>query len=226
MSELFLVRHAQASYGSDNYDKLSELGHQQSRWLGEFFRYRGHTFDQIVCGNMVRHKETLDGILDGMETSSRDKTVIPEWNEFDFETLIKTYLNVFPGQQPAPGARPADLMRVLEKTLRAWAEGSLGDSIPETWEQYEKRIQQALATTTRNNEQGTKILVVSSGGAISMAISRILKAPPASMIQMNLQVRNSSISHLYFNRSSLTLAGFNHVPHLEHTERSDAVTYY
>lgn len=226
MSELFLVRHAQASYGTGNYDKLSELGHQQARWLGEFFRYRGHIFDQVVCGNMVRHTETLDGILNGMEAGSRDRTVIPEWNEFDFETLIKTYLNEYPGQQPAPGTRPADLMHILEKTLHAWAEGRLGDDIPETWEQYEKRIQQALANTTRNNKNGTKILVVSSGGAISMAISQILKAPPASMIQMNLQLRNSSINHLYFNRTSMNFSGFNHVPHLEHAECGDAITYY
>ncbi len=31
MSELYLVRHAQASFGAANYDQLSDLGHQQSR---------------------------------------------------------------------------------------------------------------------------------------------------------------------------------------------------
>ena len=46
------------------------------------------------------------------------------------------------------------------------------------------------------------------------------------MIQMNLQTRNSSFSHLYFNHDSMQLAGFNHVPHLDHPERSSAVTYY
>ena len=35
MSELILVRHAQASFGEDDYDRLSVLGHQQARWLGE-----------------------------------------------------------------------------------------------------------------------------------------------------------------------------------------------
>ena len=36
MAELYLVRHAQASFGTDDYDRLSQLGHRQSRWLGEY----------------------------------------------------------------------------------------------------------------------------------------------------------------------------------------------
>ena len=43
-----MVRHAQASFGTDDYDRLSELGHRQAGWLGEYFRYRGLTFDQVV----------------------------------------------------------------------------------------------------------------------------------------------------------------------------------
>ena len=31
MAQFYLVRHGQASFGTDNYDRLSELGHQQAR---------------------------------------------------------------------------------------------------------------------------------------------------------------------------------------------------
>ena len=34
MSLVYLVRHAQASFGARDYDRLSELGRQQARWLG------------------------------------------------------------------------------------------------------------------------------------------------------------------------------------------------
>ena len=37
LAELTLVRHGQASFGAANYDQLSDLGMQQSRWLGEYF---------------------------------------------------------------------------------------------------------------------------------------------------------------------------------------------
>ena len=35
MSVLLLVRHGQASWGSADYDVLSDLGHEQSRLLGK-----------------------------------------------------------------------------------------------------------------------------------------------------------------------------------------------
>ena len=34
MPIVYLVRHAQASFGTENYDRLSERGRRQSRWLG------------------------------------------------------------------------------------------------------------------------------------------------------------------------------------------------
>ena len=66
MAELVLVRHGQASFGTDDYDKLSELGWRQSRWLGEYFRERGTAFDLVVRGSLRRHAETLTGIAEGM----------------------------------------------------------------------------------------------------------------------------------------------------------------
>ncbi|HEX5612745.1 MAG TPA: phosphoglycerate mutase family protein, partial [Burkholderiales bacterium] len=48
MAELYLVRHAQASFGTEDYDRLSELGRRQARWLGEYFAERGMRFDRVV----------------------------------------------------------------------------------------------------------------------------------------------------------------------------------
>ena len=66
MAELILVRHGQASFGADDYDKLSDLGWRQSRWLGEYLAARGTRFDRVIRGSLRRHTETLDGIGEGM----------------------------------------------------------------------------------------------------------------------------------------------------------------
>ena len=50
-----MVRHAQASFGTDDYDRLSELGHRQSRWLGEYLAERQLTFARVVTGTLRRH---------------------------------------------------------------------------------------------------------------------------------------------------------------------------
>ena len=55
MSELYLVRHGQASFGADNYDKLSPLGHKQSYVLGQYFKNKKIAFDRIITGDLVMH---------------------------------------------------------------------------------------------------------------------------------------------------------------------------
>ena len=41
MSVLYLVRHGQASFGTDDYDRLSDLGKAQSRTTGRFLASQG-----------------------------------------------------------------------------------------------------------------------------------------------------------------------------------------
>ena len=66
MGTLYLVRHGQASFGAEDYDNLSELGHKQSVRLGEYFANKGIAFDGLIAGTLRRHKQTLAGILQGM----------------------------------------------------------------------------------------------------------------------------------------------------------------
>ena len=63
MALLFLVRHAQASFGSTDYDRLSELGHTQARWLGEYFREREIKFKRVLTGTLARQQDTARAIL-------------------------------------------------------------------------------------------------------------------------------------------------------------------
>ncbi|MCU0990288.1 MAG: histidine phosphatase family protein [Xanthomonadales bacterium] len=202
-SELFLVRHAQASFGSDDYDRLSELGHRQARWLGEHFRSRELTFDHVICGRMVRHRETAEGIFRGLGQDFDGPEQDPSWNEFDFEAIVGAYLDVHPDERPDPEASAGGFSRLLRNALHAWTEDRLPAPLPERWRQFE-----------------------GSGGAIATALSHVLQAPPSAMVQMNLQLRNSSVSHLYFSRRAVYFSGFNHVPHLDQPDRAGSVTYY
>lgn len=225
MSELFLVRHAQASFGTDDYDRLSELGHRQAGWLGEYFLYRGLSFDQVICGNMNRHHQTAEGIVRGMGLEPGLAETDPAWNEFDFEAIVTAWLRQNPHEKPAPGASPQAFSRVLRNALLAWSENGLAP-VPERWSEFEARIRAGVAALTGQSGNGRRILLVSSGGAISMALRQVLGAPADAMVHMNLQLRNSSVSHLFFNPKNIHFSGFNHVPHLDHPERGGAVTYY
>src|SRR5690606_40114909 len=63
MALVYFVRHAQASFGSRNYDQLSELGRQQARWLGEWFAEHDVRFSRVLAGTLVRQQDTAREIV-------------------------------------------------------------------------------------------------------------------------------------------------------------------
>ena len=73
MSEIYFIRHGQASFGSENYDNLSELGHQQSKILGNYLKETGVEFDRVVTGTLNRQQQTCENIIKVMELSFPQK---------------------------------------------------------------------------------------------------------------------------------------------------------
>ena len=117
MAQFHLIRHGQASFGAANYDKLSQLGHQQARWLGEYYRERGQAFDALVTGDLVRHVETGEGIQEGLG-SALPADLQPGLNEFDFHSIVDAYLSAHPEEVPPEGASMAAFYRVLKKAMQ------------------------------------------------------------------------------------------------------------
>ena len=65
MGEITLVRHGQANSSAtteEDYDRLSELGHQQAEWLGEWMQGHEKPFDHVLSGTLRRHRETVAGM--------------------------------------------------------------------------------------------------------------------------------------------------------------------
>jgi len=228
MSEVYFVRHGQASFGSKNYDQLSDLGHLQSQLLGEHFATQGLTFDRVIVGGMKRHLQTLDNIELGLIT--KDAHPLPKaqiyskWNEFDFKQLVYAFLQKFPEQRLNEKAKLAEYFGLLKLSLDSWATGELTEDVPELWSDFEQRITDML-NEIKNVNSKKRVLVVSSGGSIAMALRLILQAPAKTMVNLNLQTRNTALSHCYFNASDFQLSQFNSLPHLDSVERQKHITY-
>jgi broad specificity phosphatase PhoE len=227
MAELYLVRHGQASFGADNYDELSPSGRTQSGWLGEYFAQAGLRFDRVVIGTMQRHRQTADAILAAMNAAPVEIAQDADWNEYDFQALFAAL-----GDEGTPLGLPAglsstsskkDFYKGLRHVLQLWADDRLPGRVPETWQQFQTRVQRARADLQRTG--GKRVLVVSSGGPIAVTAQQILQAPAASAIALNMQVRNSSVCQYVFNDSAMSLVSFNSVPHLERADRHEFVTY-
>lgn len=223
MAELTLVRHGQASFGSDDYDQLSHLGRQQSRWLGEYFASHGEGFDCAVLGDLKRHQQTFEAVCEGMGQEP-DSLQMPGLNEFDFESLIKAYIHSYPDQAPGPDTSVREYYRLLKRVMMLWMADELEGELPESWAGFEDRVVSVLQFVQREYK-GARVLAVSSGGAIAMAISHVLRCPSETVVELNLQQKNSGFAHMFFNEKAFRLTGFNHVPHLDSVERRQHITF-
>lgn len=223
MAELYLVRHGQASFGADNYDELSPSGYTQSRWLGEYFAHSKLAFDRVVVGTMRRHEQTADAILAAMRGSQVEVVQNAGLNEYDFHALFAALgEDGFPSGSSAESSKK-DFYKRLKKALQLWSEDRLPGRVPETWRQFQARVEHARLAIQRAG--GRRVLVVSSGGPIAVFAQQILQAPSAAAIALNLQIRNSSVCQYVFNDTAMSLVSFNSLPHLDPIERHEFVTY-
>jgi broad specificity phosphatase PhoE len=95
MGILFLVRHAQASFLEQNYDKLSALGEAQACHLGEYWARRQIVFDRVCAGPCVRQKDTLRLVSNAYSKTSLkfpDPLVLPEFDEYQGEAVLERSL--------------------------------------------------------------------------------------------------------------------------------------
>ncbi len=230
MSEIFLVRHAQASFGADNYDQLSPLGIQQSQWLGEHFHDRGIRFDRVIAGSLSRQQDTATAIL-AMSDTKTPLEIQPGLNEFDFHALAAAFCRKTNTPPPSRADGPRPFFQLLRLAMLAWSKDELtpheresDDTILETWQQFHDRVAAVFQLIT-SSAKTEKVLVVSSGGAIAMAMSQILQCNVESLINLNMQIKNTGVTQLFYKGEILLISSFNNAPHLERRDRSHALTW-
>ncbi|WP_031357730.1 histidine phosphatase family protein [Caballeronia sordidicola] len=223
MAELYLVRHGQASFGAENYDELSPCGGQQSHWLGEYFAKTKLEFDRVVIGTMRRHEQTADAILAGMGGLQVDVVQDAGLNEYDFRALFAALDEDKCGPGSSVESSKTSFYKDLKKALHLWSEDRLPGPVPETWQQFQTRVERARLAVQRAG--GKRVLVVSSGGPIAVFTQQILQAPAAAAIALNMQIRNSSVCQYVFNDTAMSLVSFNSLPHLDAVERREFITY-
>ena len=223
MATLYLVRHGQASFAAENYDRLSELGRRQSVWLGEYFAERGIEFARAVCGTLERQRETARAILETMG-STLTAAEHPGWNEYSGEALYKAYL----GDEWASARAKGDVRavyRTIKAALADWSQDKLQGPLPETWSGFGERVAAAMRSACAGVADDANVLAATSGGAIGRGIADLLQAPAQTAIELNLQLRNSGLCEIFFSPRSMRLISFNCVPHLERGDRREAITY-
>jgi broad specificity phosphatase PhoE len=221
MGTLYLVRHGQASFGADDYDQLSPLGHRQCEALGRYFREREVVFEAALVGTLARQRQSLESLVAGLGATP-PTLAWPGLNEYDSHAVLATVLT-----EPLPRPRTKEDVRqhfrLLRDGLAGWMDGRLAPVGMPSYADFVTGITGAL-DHVRSQHSGN-VLIVSSGGPISTAVGQVLGAPAAATIELNLRIRNSSVTEFAFTPKRHMLVTYNTLPHLDHPERRDWVTY-
>ena len=214
MGEIVLVRHGQANSGAtteEDYDRLSDLGHRQAAWLGDWMRAHEDPFDLILSGTMRRHIQTGEAM--GYPTQAQDARL----NEIDYFALARDMEITHGVPQPTS---EQDYATHVGPTYQAWEQAEIAGAEP--FAAFEARVKGILDEAAT---PGRRVLCLTSGGVISMALRIALGLDAQRLAHVLLPIQNSSVHRFRVLDTGTFLSAFNAVPHLDRPDRADARTF-
>src|SRR5689334_1380967 len=233
MSTLTLVRHAQASFFTDDYDRLSPTGAAQARQLGDFWASRGEVFDEVYIGPRWRQRQTAELAGSQYRLSGRpwpEPVVLEELDEYDIAGLLDRLAPALAEQDGAfavlveglrrtgltagePG-RTWHFQRMFEALLAHWQTAPEAVEAVEGWLAFRDRVRRGLDRITGRPGRGRRVAAFTSGGFIGTAVGLALAAPDQTALELSWRLRNAALTRLVFTPGRLSLDEFNGVPHL------------
>ena len=220
MGVIYVVRHGQAAFGTENYDQLTEIGFAQTRQLGSYFAKRRVHFDAVFTGTLRRQIETADAILESHPVlAASDREIFPGLDEYKPEAILTALTGEAPVMAASGAARRDPLIvrehfRLLREALLAWAEDRTQPVGMMPFREFQGGAVGALLEARQRLPDG-HVLVVSSGGVIGAMVAQVLNAPPATAVELNLRVRNSSLTEFASTPRRHHLVSYNGLPHLD-----------
>lgn len=235
MSTLYFIRHGQASFGKNNYDRLSPAGLKQARILGDYLNRINLHFDAIYCGTMERQVKTA---AEYMTCCAETDFHAPEpvydrrLNEFDAEGVLRVLLPVLLAEQPEYRFDSDNLLkdrssfqRIFEAVMTMWASGSYDMKDVTTWNGFIDGVNNAVNEIMAKHGGGKKVALFTSGGPISIVVQRVLNLSPQKTMDIRDMIVNTSISKFRYSQARLMISSFNEYPHLEESGEKDIITY-
>jgi broad specificity phosphatase PhoE len=224
MPSILLIRHAQASFGSEDYDVLSARGHEQVTALVAGLAARGIAPARVVAGNLRRQLDTAGpcAAAHGLEVD-----IDARWNEYVDRDILTHHSDAHVGLERHADDEPIssrEFQEILNSALRAWIGAGEGGPCDEPWPAFQARLTGALADTATSLGRGEVALVVSSGGAIAALTAALLGLPPQALITFNHVSINAGITKVTVGRGGTTVISINEHAHLEGPDGS-LVTY-
>jgi broad specificity phosphatase PhoE len=229
MSQILLVRHGQASFGSSDYDRLSELGLEQSRVLGQWFADSGQGFQRVVTGSLRRHRQTAEACLGisadiawetepGFDEYNHHDVLVKHHPPFKDPTEVKRFL------ASSRNAR-FEFQEIFAAAMARWMSGGHDGEYVESWPLFRERCVGALKRLLGSLDKSQSVIVFTSGGTIATLCQYLLGFSDRQVAALNWTLVNGAVTKLLCRPGHANLSYLNSYAHLERLGRSELITY-
>ena len=235
MGSIYLIRHAQASFGAQDYDVLSPLGYRQAEALGDYLAQLGIRFDRCISGELHRQQDTARTTLSRLAHSDGSQPSLEidaAFNEFQADAVIRAHLPELLEVEPNAlhilrnaASHRAEFQRLFTFVVHRWISGEHEKEELESWSSFLERVAVGLERLLEQSEKSDKIAVFTSGGTITALLQRIIGVPAVKAFELNWQIVNTSLSQLKFRGREVALASFNSHAHLQLLKNPELVTH-
>lgn len=230
MSKLYFFRHAQASFGADNYDQLSEKGIQQSVELGNYLTTKKYAFNKVFVGPLQRQQHTFEIVKDiynkndmpmpepilvkglrehvGHEALDIALPKLQDTDPYIKEMIARIKAN--------PKRSRTNRLLIFEYFMNEWVQGKIVVDGVVSWNNFRENVRTGLKIILENTDSGQTNAAFTSGGTISSITAEALKIQDEKVVaSLNSSIRNTSYSTFLYSKDRFNLLGLNEIPHLQ-----------
>lgn len=204
MPVIALLRHGQASFGTDDYDVLSDLGREQARVAAQALARRGLRSPVLVSGSLRRQQDTA--AIVAATLGIEGPVIDTRFDEFDAHAAVEAHLG-------APGATQGMSSREFQGHLDQAMEQWMREGDPR-WRAFVDNAMAGLADLGASLPSGADAIVATSAGVTAAIAGTLLDCAPAGVIALNRVSVNASITTVVSGARGLSLVTFNDHAHL------------
>ena len=218
MGVLMLVRHGQASFGSEEYDVLSSRGVRQSRKVAEALAGYGVEPTTLIHGGMRRQRETAEQMLQGAAGWQLPLEQDDGWRELDHAKVMEAYPTITDLDRELLRSGRMELRPFHElytKATSRWSSGAHDSDYPESFADFIGRVRDSIGRAARKAGERRTAVVVTSGGPIAAACAMLTEVGEeprrlaAAWTRFNSVVTNVSVTRIVVGSSGARLLTFN-----------------
>ena len=218
MTIVYLIRHGQASAGTDDYDRLSALGQRQATLLGEHWQRLNIKPDAAFAGSLKRQQHTAQLVLEAskLDLPIQQLNQLDEYNHTHIDELF-----AMGKKSDDPGGLTFD---EYHATMARWRDAESQEVEGyESFQTFENRGIEAIQAACSKGH--SSVALFTSGGIVATVLKQALGKDFTHTMKSIWNTRNSSVTTLQVDGQSAStstyMVDYNTVSHLEyHSDRS------